>query len=116
MVEFLVLGTLTDPHVARVIEWLTQWGVSCEVMDHQNDARCSLRIQDDGRCRLVVNGKDVPPSALVWDRVKLMMMIRKPGEEHAAIRWRIDEWKANYRAVAEIWSANLLNPLFAKGR
>ena len=116
MVDFLVLGSLVDPHVGRVIDRLTQWSVSCEVMDHENSMRSSFHVQEDGQYHLVVNGRKVPASALVWDRVKLMMASRQPDEEDAVRRWRMSEWNINYRAVAEIWSDNVLNPPFAKGR
>lgn len=67
----LVLGTLIDPHVARVVRRLDALGVRAQIVDYLAQTEITYTLVGGDRRSIVVEGEEWNPKEVIWSRLKL---------------------------------------------
>lgn len=126
MFEVLVLGTLQDPHVERVVTRLRKRGVDCELFDANANTRVCLRQSREGGIDISVNGRNVDDQCLIWNRLKLSVgspyyfPIPRNAAEHASeyekivkhereLGLRVAEWQRLAQLIALLHARQTVN-------
>lgn len=122
MLDFLVLGTQRDPHVARVVNRLTKKGISCKTIDYNESTDVCIMHSTGKYPDIYIEGESVFETSLVWDRVKLHPgspyyfneRINSISEDNVerVFHFRENEWKALYRLIAAIFANRTINNQF----
>lgn len=112
----LVLGSMVDPHVERVVDEITRSGAAdVRVLDFLNGGKFALSMDECGEYSLRVDDFIVPAHALVWDRSKIIAgtaFYFAEMDENAG--YAAEEWRALYRLVCGLSGDRVVNPLQAR--
>lgn len=109
----LILGSMADPHIERVVQRLEGRGkVDALVVDYLRHAPFQLRTTTSGDIVFHVGGRRLPSRYLVWDRTKLGAGSpwALPGEQREA-GYATQEWLAFNRLICGLNGAQVLNSL-----
>lgn len=114
MPTMLVLGTMIDPHVERVVTELRQRGnIDIHVLDFLDDnSSFSLQVDEQGDWQLIVDGTEFSGEYLVWDRSKLIYgtIFYVKGDDDGK-GFAAEEWRALYRLISGIHEGRTVNAL-----
>jgi hypothetical protein len=119
MCEILILGTLRDPHVERVIAEIERLdGPATAVLDHLASTETSFVVHADGSHLLSVSGRPIERPLVVWDRRKMVEgsplgFDRGEGGRQTA-RWRKNEWGVYDRMIMGIFGASVVNSVTSR--
>jgi len=124
--DFLVLGTLDDPHVARVSKALDSRGLVCECLDYNNPSTEITLLQHPGNdeIAILINGSRVGKGTLIWNRLKLYVgspfYFRQDIESEninakRAQEFRANEWRAMCQLIMNVYAKNVINNPFTIG-
>lgn len=112
----VVLGSMEDPHVERVVTKLQARGhVDALVVDYLNDARFAFGSDARGNVFFEIDGRRLSERYLVWDRTKIMpgthLYVR--GDERSS-GYAAQEWRAFYRLLCGVNGDMAVNSLVAR--
>jgi hypothetical protein len=119
MSEILILGTMRDPHVERVIREIEHLnGPRTVVLDHLASTETSFVVHADGRHGLQVAGHPIERPLIVWDRRKMIEgsilgFDPSDGGKQTAT-WRKNEWGVYDRMIMGIFGACVVNSIPAR--
>lgn len=125
--QFLVLGTMRDPHVESVVTRLTKRGIACEVLEYDDDTDVSLVQEPGGLISTSVNGNVIGNTCLIWNRLKLYeggFYFTAPEElpEESLAEWRraaafrATEWRTLYLLITLLHAPQTVNNPLTAGR
>ncbi len=122
--QLVVLGTIDDPHVARVVAKTRSQGVPSVVLDHNE--RCRLVARQDLDGSVVIDIDDVTIRSadhpVVWNRQKLRPSIgfffprrqhEKAGPPRLSERtlsFLSNQWRGMYGVLLGLFEADVINP------
>ncbi|MGB4487103.1 MAG: hypothetical protein WBI95_16535 [Pseudomonas veronii] len=108
----VVLGTIIDPHVERVVSRIRSTGAQVYVLDYLEQTAIALSTDIYGKPLLEVNGEEVAAQCLVWDRMKIIVGTRfyVNGDE-ATKGFAAHEWRALYTMMGGLNRDRVVNSL-----
>jgi len=111
---FVILGTETDPHIARVKSLMEKKdNIETFVFDYHSKTKFAIHLTECGNLRISVNGKLIPEKFLVWDRRKIIpgteLYIR--GDDDTAAGYAAQEWRALYTLICGLNKGRVINSL-----
>lgn len=112
----VVLGTMEDPHVERVVQSLRRRGrIDALVVDYLHDARFVFRSDAYGAVSFELCGRKLDAPYLVWDRTKIMpgTHLYVQGDERSS-GYAAQEWRAFYRLLCGVNGEMAVNSLVAR--
>ncbi|MCC7632785.1 hypothetical protein [Stenotrophomonas rhizophila] len=108
----VVLGTLEDPHVARVVARIRAKGASVFVLDYLEPACVTLVADSGGVPILYLDQTRLPDRYLIWDRAKIIPGTALYIRGSAAFSgYCAHEWRALYTLLAGLNRCDVVNPL-----
>lgn len=111
----IVLGTMEDPHVERVVSRVRAARAQAFVLDYLNQTDITLSADMHGKPSLTVNGIELPGQYLVWDRMKIIVGTRfyVKGDETTS-GFAAHEWRALYTLMGGLNREHVINSLEAR--
>ena len=108
----VVLGTMIDPHVERVVSRIRSAGAQVYVLDYLDQTAITLSTDIHGNPLLEVNGERVAEKYLVWDRMKIIVGTRfyVKGDE-ATKGFAAHEWRALFTMMGGLNRDRVVNSL-----
>lgn len=112
----VVLGSMEDPHVERVVKELKSRGrIDPLVVDYLNGVRFEFRTDSNGRVSFELAGRHLSEPYLVWDRRKIApgthLYIR--GDEQSS-GYAAREWRAFYSLLCGVNGEMVVNSLASR--
>lgn len=113
----LILGTMADPHVERVVHMLSTSGeVPFIIIDYLRDAHCSLKLDSAGNLTLRVNREEIIlAESIIWDCVKLIAgtPFYLGGDEKCS-GYAANEWRAFFKLLCALGGSRTVNSLSSR--
>ena len=110
MNDFLILGTIRDPHVKWVTSHLEELGVSSIIMDALESTPFSFEFHENGDSHFVIDEKVISNEIVIWNRTKLYEGSPFYFEIHDPYAsFKAPEWNAAYRLINTYYYDRVLN-------
>lgn len=116
MTFILVLGSMQDPHVERVVSILeADEGTETVVLDFKKISSVSIRVNVLGEAEFMIDGSKVPSHALVWDRTKIYLGtgLYPAGDERSSA-YAAMEWRALHNLFCGFFEGQVVNSLASR--
>lgn len=112
----VILGSMEDPHVARVVNELNSRGrIDPLVVDYLNGVRFEFRTDSNGLASFELAGRRLSEPYLVWDRRKIApgthLYVR--GDERSS-GYAAQEWRAFYSLLCGVNGEMTVNSLASR--
>jgi len=110
----VILGTETDPHVARIKNKIKRKeNVEVFILDYHTETKFSVCLKEYGHPTLSIDNKLAPEKRLIWDRNKILpgTELHIHGDDDTATGYAAQEWRAFYTLICGLNKERVINSL-----